>query len=1030
MVQGFDAWLHQLRQKRQRWVDASQENGFNRGIWNATVEKYADPTHFIFELLQNAEDTGATRASFRLHDSAIIFEHNGRPFDRSDIEGITGIGNTTKLEEANKIGCFGIGFKSVYVVTERPEVHSTIEGKPIAFSIRDLVVPELIPTSHTATTTQIVLPLPAQQAGDILARVRATLDASGPRSLLFLQSLTRLEWTDGSPVAQCVVEDGADGLRILRTTGTKSAASDRFLVLTRPVRRQNDPQEYSVKLALRLNDGGEIIPEASATRLAVYFETEDVTGLHFQVHGPFRLTDNRANIKREDPWNIHLIGEVSKLFAESLPALRERGFIRRSFLEVMPNATDELPESWQPLLAAVIEAFQKHALIPAHRGGHVAAQDAVRGPSEIRDFLGDEGLAVFGAMSGKRWIGGGMRSSRTDAFLTTLKLPEWGFAEFGAAFQRAFAHAWYGEEKTITANAQAWFDALPDDQVQRFYLLVDAAARAQRRSLSLSHLQFVRLENGSRATPDNALLCPADTTVDEEAAAHGLLLVRSTLTRSGRARGKDVEQFLRKVGVKEIGERDYLAAIIRANYSHGARAPTAEGHLQHMRRFLRWHSASRDCSLLHDVAFLRVEGVEGYHSADTVYLDMPFAQSGLARIYGGRVKGRSRRPLWEGYSKLKRQELLALLKALGVEDALSVEQTRIPYDHPRWGNLFHGFGGSRTTSTETNSDFRIAELPGLIALKDPEVSKMIWKAVAATGPHCMYAHHAPNQTYEANRELSTLALTLQNSAWIPAKDGTLRCPSAITAPELATGLSSVGNDAWLHVIEFGADHRQRSEQHQARRRAAQAIGLPPELADHLGLMPPDAVKSLGNEMLRRIASGAFDEPEFPERTAPNPERRAERLAARTRAAPVKAYEVRSRNLRTSDKDVRQMARPYLRDLYTNRQGDLVCQACHRAMPFRLTDGKHYFEAPELLQSASAELQENHLALCPTCCAKWQNANSTSDDEIASAVQGAEAPEIAVTLAGETARLRFVEEHFEDLRTIFSIVSRNRVKSAG
>jgi hypothetical protein len=29
-------------------------------------------------------------------------------------------------------------------------------------------------------------------------------------------------------------------------------------------------------------------------------------------------------------------------------------------------------------------------------------------------------------------------------------------------------------------------------------------------------------------------------------------------------------------------------------------------------------------------------------------------------------------------------------------------------------------------------------------------------------------------------------------------------------------------------------------------------------------MPPDAVKSLGNEMLRRIASGAFDAPEFPE----------------------------------------------------------------------------------------------------------------------------------------------------------------------
>ena len=305
MAVRFETWLEQLREKRKRWVDASHENNFDRGIWNATVEKYADPTHFIFELLQNAEDTGATQASFRLESDAIVFEHNGRAFDRDDIEGITGIGNTTKLEEANKIGCFGIGFKSVYVVTQRPEVHCTIEEMPIAFAIRDLVVPELIATSHTAAATQIVLPLPADIAQGTIDKVRTALDASGPRSLLFLQNLIYLEWTEGSATARCVVEDGAGGMRILRTTvGTKTAVTDRFIVLTRPLRRENDVRQYSVKIAMRLNDGGDIIPEASATRLAVFFETEDLTGLRFQVHGPFRLTDNRANIKRDDPWNI------------------------------------------------------------------------------------------------------------------------------------------------------------------------------------------------------------------------------------------------------------------------------------------------------------------------------------------------------------------------------------------------------------------------------------------------------------------------------------------------------------------------------------------------------------------------------------------------------------------------------------------------------------------------------------------------------------------------------------------------------
>src|SRR5437879_6404074 len=104
---------------------------------------------------------------------------------------------------------------------------------------------------------------------------------------------------------------------------------------------------------------------------------------------------------------------------------------------------------------------------------------------------------------------------------------------------------------------------------------------------------------------------------------------------------------------------------------------------------------------------------------------------------------------------------------------------------------------------------------------------------------------------------------------------------------------------------------------------------------------------------------------------------------------------------------------------------MICQACHRAMPFRLADGKHYFEAPEFLQSASAELAENHLALCPTCCAKWQNANATLDAEIEDALQSAATPEISVTLAGEATRLRFVNVHFEDLRTISKVVTRSQ-----
>ncbi|HKD29889.1 MAG TPA: hypothetical protein VKC66_28750 [Xanthobacteraceae bacterium] len=56
------------------------------------------------------------------------------------------------------------------------------------------------------------------------------------------------------------------------------------------------------------------------------------------------------------------------------------------------------------------------------------------------------------------------------------------------------------------------------------------------------------------------------------------------------------------------------------------------------------------------------------------------------------------------------------------------------------------------------------------------------------------------------------------------------------------------------------------------------------------------------------------------------------------------------------------------------------------MPFNRPDGPPYFEAPELLPEASAELVENHLALCPTCCAKWHHARATSDADVVAALR--------------------------------------------
>lgn len=52
--------FEELAKSRAKWYAASAENGFSEGIERLLTKLYPDKAHFIFELLQNAEDAQAT----------------------------------------------------------------------------------------------------------------------------------------------------------------------------------------------------------------------------------------------------------------------------------------------------------------------------------------------------------------------------------------------------------------------------------------------------------------------------------------------------------------------------------------------------------------------------------------------------------------------------------------------------------------------------------------------------------------------------------------------------------------------------------------------------------------------------------------------------------------------------------------------------------------------------------------------------------------------------------------------------------
>ena len=62
------------------------------------VALYSDRTHFIFELLQNAEDAGAKCVLFHLLPDRLEFLHDGEAFTGKDVRGICDVAKGTKAE--------------------------------------------------------------------------------------------------------------------------------------------------------------------------------------------------------------------------------------------------------------------------------------------------------------------------------------------------------------------------------------------------------------------------------------------------------------------------------------------------------------------------------------------------------------------------------------------------------------------------------------------------------------------------------------------------------------------------------------------------------------------------------------------------------------------------------------------------------------------------------------------------------------------------------------------------------------------
>ena len=127
----FGIGLH-LDEKQQE-IAKKQRLREGRGLQRLSLELYSKDTHFVLELIQNADDNDYSSLNlvevpflkFIITSACITVLNNESGFYEKNIRAICDVGKSTKgAHLSGYIGQKGIGFKSVFRITDTPEIHS------------------------------------------------------------------------------------------------------------------------------------------------------------------------------------------------------------------------------------------------------------------------------------------------------------------------------------------------------------------------------------------------------------------------------------------------------------------------------------------------------------------------------------------------------------------------------------------------------------------------------------------------------------------------------------------------------------------------------------------------------------------------------------------------------------------------------------------------------------------------------------------------------------------------------------------
>jgi len=360
--------------------------------------------HFIFELIQNAEDNEykdfKPTIRFIIDTDYLIIRNNERGFDEKNVWALCGIGETTKTNKSlGYIGEKGIGFKSVFMVADKVHIYSN--GFQFGFNYDEsnpvtMIIPEWIdgiPDFVDPTQTNIVLYLKPE----IRNEISRYIEEIHPSLLLFLKKLKviEVEEKDKNKVKRMELHE-KDGIVEVIYNGRKShwKVIKKLFEVPQDIdeERRRDVSETEIILAFPLKE--DYSPDTSNEQFVFAYLPVREYGFKFIIQADFLLPITREDIIKDNKWNKWLRDSIIEVFLDAVREFKNDENLKYSFYNYFP--LEEIKDDFfLPVVEQIYGKLKEEACILTKTNKWKRPSEVLIGDDEIKEIVTNENLQKF-----------------------------------------------------------------------------------------------------------------------------------------------------------------------------------------------------------------------------------------------------------------------------------------------------------------------------------------------------------------------------------------------------------------------------------------------------------------------------------------------------------------------------------------------------------------------------------------------------------------------------------------------------------